>query len=89
MPIIKGAKKAYEGSLRKKVFNDRRSRTMKKAVKETQELINKKDALGAEALISKVYKAIDKAAKTGIIKKNAASRKKSRLVKAIQKVSKK
>ncbi len=89
MPIIKGAKKAHEASLRKKVFNDRCSRTMKKMVKDVRDLIKKKDPKGAEALVSKAYKAIDKAAKRGIIKKNTASRKKSRLVKAIQKISKK
>ncbi|MCK5591804.1 MAG: 30S ribosomal protein S20 [Candidatus Pacebacteria bacterium] len=89
MPIIKGAKKAHEASLRKKVFNDRCSRTMKKVVKDVRDLIKKKDPKGAEALIFKAYKAIDKAAKRGIIKKNTAARKKSRLVKAIQKISKK
>ena len=89
MPNIKGAKKAHEASLRKKVFNDRRSRAMKNVVKEIRDLTNKKDSSGAETLISKAYKAIDKAAKGGIIKKNTASRKKSRLVNAIQKISKK
>ncbi|MFY9461920.1 MAG: 30S ribosomal protein S20, partial [Candidatus Sungiibacteriota bacterium] len=33
----------------------------------------------------KAYKALDKAAKTGVIKKNAAARKKSRLMKSIRK----
>ena len=89
MAITKGAKKAHGASLRKKLFNDRCSRTMKKAVKEVRELINKKDSKGAESLLSKMYKAIDKASKRGIIKKNTASRKKSRIVKAIQKISKK
>ena len=34
-------------------------------------------------LLSEAYKAIDKAAKRGVIKKNTASRKKSRLTKLI------
>ena len=89
MPITKGAKKAHEASLRKKTFNDRCTRAMKKAVKEIRDLIKKKDPKGAQALLSKMYKAIDKATKRGILKKNTASRKKSRLVKAIQKISKK
>ncbi|KKT08311.1 MAG: 30S ribosomal protein S20, partial [Candidatus Nomurabacteria bacterium GW2011_GWB1_43_20] len=38
-------------------------------------------------LLSKAYKAIDKAAKGNTIKKNAASRKKSRLAKAIKKIA--
>jgi len=38
----------------------------------------------AKKLLPKVYKLLDKAAKTGLIKKNTASRKKSRITKAIQ-----
>ena len=89
MSITKGAKKAHEASLKKKVFNDRCSRAMKKVIKEICDLIKKKESKGAQALVSKVYKAIDKAAKRGIIKKNTAARKKSRLIKAIQRISKK
>ena len=37
-------------------------------------------------LLPEIYKAIDKTAKRGVIKKNTASRKKSRLTKAIQKI---
>ncbi|MBU0722949.1 30S ribosomal protein S20 [Patescibacteria group bacterium] len=87
MAITKGAKKAHKASLNKKVFNDRCKRAMKSAVKEMGDLIIKKDTTGAQGLVSKMYKAIDKAAKRGIIKKNTASRKKSRLVKAIQKIT--
>lgn len=84
MAITKGAKKAHEASLRKKVFNDRRSRAMKEAVKELKAKIVAKDAKAAEKLLPGVYKVIDKAAKRGIIKKNTASRKKSRLVAALK-----
>jgi len=41
----------------------------------------------AQTLLPEIYKAIDKAAKTGVLKKNAASRKKSRITKLIQKVT--
>jgi small subunit ribosomal protein S20 len=37
----------------------------------------------AQELLSQAYKAIDKAAKTGILKKNAAARKKSRLARLL------
>ncbi len=86
MPIIKSAKKALRGSERKRVFNIRRKRAMKDAVKEVTKLISTKDKKGAEAKLSEVYKAIDKATKRGIIKKNNASRKKSRIVKSIAKI---
>jgi len=87
MPIIKSAKKALRGSLKKKVFNDRRNKTMKIAVKDIVTLVGSKDKKGAEDKLSTAYKAIDKAAKRGIIKKNTAARKKSRLSKAIAKIA--
>ena len=85
MPIIKGAKKAYRSSLNKKVFNDRRKRAMKDAVKNVCSLVAKKDVSEAENKLKEAYKTIDKAAKRGVIKKNTAARKKSRLVKLIKK----
>jgi len=39
----------------------------------------------ARKLLPRVYKLLDKAAKTGLIKKNTASRKKSRITKLISK----
>jgi small subunit ribosomal protein S20 len=87
MAITKGAKKAHKQSLAKRLFNDRRSREMKKLIKDVRKLIDAKDKKGAEGLIPTTYKAIDKAAKRGIIKDNNASRKKSRLVAAIKKIA--
>ncbi|MCK9352375.1 MAG: 30S ribosomal protein S20 [Candidatus Paceibacterota bacterium] len=88
MPIIKSAKKALRGSKRKHVFNLRKNKAMNETVKEVKKLVSGKDKKAAEALLPKMYQAIDKAAKRGIIKKNTAARKKSRLVKTIQKISK-
>lgn len=87
MPITKGAKKANRAASRKKVFNDRRKRAMKDVVKNIKDLTIKKDKDGAQSMLSSAYKTIDKAAKRGIIKKNTASRKKSRLSKMIVKVA--
>lgn len=86
MPITKGAKKAHRASLRKRVFNVRRRRTMNDAVKKLRTLIAAGNTKEAEAMVPTVYKEIDKAAKRGIIKDNTAARKKSRLVAAIKKV---
>lgn len=88
MAITKTARRGIRTSARKKVYNARRSKAMKDVVKEVRTLVAKKDAKGAEALLSKAYKAIDKAAKGNTIKKNTADRKKSRLAQAIKKVSK-
>ncbi len=86
MATSKSATKSYKQSERKRVFNLRTSRTLKAAVKEVKEFITKKDKKGAEGVISNVYKAIDKAAKKGILKKNNAARKKSRLMANISKI---
>lgn len=83
MPIIKSAKKAIRGSLRKKAFNDRRKRTMKEVIKKIEKVV-KTDKKEAEKMLSTAYQAIDKAAKKGVIKKNNAARKKSRLSKLVK-----
>jgi len=87
MPLIKAAKKAIRSDVKKAVFNLRKKRTMKSVEKEIRELVLRKKAGEAIALLPKAYKAIDKATKRGIIKKNTASRKKSRLAQAIKKIS--
>jgi small subunit ribosomal protein S20 len=87
MPIIKGAKKALRGSLRKRVFNVRRKNTMNDTVKQVRKLVAEGKKEEATKLIPQVYQAIDKAAKRGIIKKNTADRKKSRISASIKKVS--
>ena len=85
MAITKGAQKAHRASIRKRVFNMRRRRTMNAILKEVRTLIGTGKVTDAEAKLPEAYKAIDKAAKRGIIKDNTAARKKSRLVAAIKK----
>ncbi len=83
MPITSSAKKAHRASLNKQVFNLRRKRTMKNAVKEVQALTAAGKGKEAQEKLSAAYKAIDKAAKRGVIKENTAARKKSQLTKQI------
>lgn len=78
MAITKGAKKAHRASLKKQVFNIRRKRVMKDTMKTARKTMTKED-------LAKAFQAIDKAAKRGVIKKNNAARKKSRLAKAVAK----
>lgn len=82
MAITKSAKKAHRASLKKRVFNVRRKRTLSDAVKTVRKAVVA-DVKEAEKSLASAYKALDKAAKNGVIKKNTASRKKSRLAKAI------
>jgi small subunit ribosomal protein S20 len=85
MPITKGAEKAHRASLRKRVFNVRRNRAMNEMVKTVRTHLKAGDTKAAETAMPAAYKAIDKAAKRGIIKPNTAARKKSRLAAAITK----
>jgi small subunit ribosomal protein S20 len=77
MAITTSAKKALRASKRKKIFNDRRKRAMRGAIK------NMKTAATAQSL-AEAYKAIDKAAKRGVIKKNAAARRKRQVAKLLK-----
>lgn len=79
MAITKSAKKAIRSSERKRVFNVRRKRVMVEAVKQVKKLVSSKEVKAAAKELAAAYQAIDKAAKRGVIKKNAAARKKSRL----------
>jgi small subunit ribosomal protein S20 len=78
MAITSSAKKAHRSSLRKREFNLVRAKALKDSVK------GAKKTSGPETL-AKAFQAIDKAAKRGIIQKNAAARKKSRLVAQLRK----
>jgi small subunit ribosomal protein S20 len=84
MAITSSAKKAQKASLAKHVYNVRRTRVMKSTVKDITTAIAAKDKAAAEKLLPSVQQALDKAAKRGVIKPNAASRKKSRLMAAIK-----
>jgi small subunit ribosomal protein S20 len=88
MPTSASGKKALRVADRKRVFNDRRRKTMKTTTKSFSKLIESKDIKGAEKLVPALYKSIDKAVKSGVLKKNTAARKKSRLVGLIVKAKK-
>jgi len=83
MPITKSAKKAIRGSLRKKGYNDSRRRAMKDVIKKFEKATKLDKAEGAK-MLSTAFALIDKAAKSGVIKKNNAARKKSRLSKLVK-----
>jgi len=87
MAITKSAKKRIKSSEKKRVFNMRRSRAMKDVIKKFTKAVTAGDTKSAQELTPQVHKAIDKAAKGGVIKKNTASRKKSRLAKQLKTAS--
>ena len=87
MPITQSAKKALRGSKRKRIVNVRRKDVMSDFIKKVRKLIAEKKVAEAKAILPSVYQAIDKAAKIGYIKKNNASRKKSRISALIKKAA--
>lgn len=86
MAITQSAKKAIRQNKRRRVHNLFYLDAMKSAVKELKTFVAQKKAKEAKEFLPKVYQALDKAAKAGVIKKNNASRKKSRLTKFVEKV---
>jgi small subunit ribosomal protein S20 len=87
MPIIQAQKKSVRQSEKRKVFNDRRRRAMRLAVKQIKEFVADKNYKEANELVPTAQKAIDKAVKRGIIKSNTASRKKAQVAKMVKEIA--
>ncbi len=88
MPITSSATKALRGSKRKTVFNLRLKNAVEKQVKDVRKLIKAGKRKEAEKLMPLVQQVLDKAVAKDFIKKNTASRLKSRAVAAIKKITK-
>ena len=87
MAITKSAKKSIQQSARRKERNLVYKNKIKTLVKQALALVLQKKNNEAKKMLPEMYSALDKAAKAGVIKKNNASRRKSRLTKLIEKKS--
>lgn len=87
MPITRSAKKALRQAKRRTIRNLRRKDAYKKVLRQAERLIGEKKFREAEALIPQAYQALDKAAKVGVLKPNAAARRKARLTAWIRKAT--
>ncbi len=85
MPVTKTAKKALRQNVRRHVKNVAQKTELKKVIKNFKKLAAAKKESEAATLLATVFQKLDKAAKVGLIKKNTASRLKSRLSKHIGK----
>ena len=83
MPITKSAKKALRQNIRRKKRNLIYKNKIKDLMKKVKTLVGAKKTKEAKELLPQIYKALDKSAKKGIIKKNTASRRKSRITKMV------
>jgi small subunit ribosomal protein S20 len=88
MPITSSAKKALRASDTKRVNNLRTRASIDVPMKKFKKFVAAKNAAEAKAIVPAIYKALDKAAKRNYIKKNNASRLKSRVSAALKKISK-
>ena len=86
MANIKSAKKRILTAERNREKNVAFKSSIKTAVKKALVLAQAKDQEALDSALSNVYKLCDKAVSKGVLHKNTASRKKSRLTKAINKL---
>ncbi len=84
MPITKSAKKALRQNKKRRSLNNLRKKNIKQTIKKIKFFVSEKKIDEAKKLIPIAYKAIDKAVKSGLIKKNAGSRKKSKTAKMVK-----
>ena len=87
MPITTSAKKALRQNAARRLKNFKRKSAFKTLLKQEEKLIDQKSFEEAQKLLPQLYKALDKAAARGVIKKNTAARKKSRLTKLLQRTT--
>ncbi|MFA5248522.1 MAG: 30S ribosomal protein S20 [Patescibacteria group bacterium] len=78
MPNIKSAKKELRKANRRHAFNVAVKSELKDLIKKSRKAVEAKDAK-SEDLVKKTLKTFDKAVQKGVVKKNTASRGKSRL----------
>ena len=89
MPVRKKAIKSLRQSIKHQKRNKRIASNLKKQVKKFNTLISNQKLDEAKTFLQKTLLAqIDKAAKQGVIHKNTASRKKSRLTKKLTRLAK-
>lgn len=83
MPIKKSAKKALRQNIARRARNAKTKNTVRVLAKKLRSLITDKKTEEAKKTLILAVKAIDKAVKTNVLKRNTASRKKSKLAKLV------
>jgi small subunit ribosomal protein S20 len=83
MPITKTAKRALKKSLKRREINVLKKAVLKKTEKKFLKTLASNNIEEAKKILNVLYKLLDKAAKTNLIKKNKAARNKSRLAKKL------
>lgn len=87
MPITKSAKKALRQSKKRQAHNFLYVKRIKELTKKALLLVRDRKKEELENLLPVFYKAVDKAAKVGVLKKNTAARKKSRIARGLARLN--
>lgn len=87
MPIKKSAIKALRQNKTRALRNLKVKRNIKDLVKQSVKLIEAKES-AAQQKVKEAIKSIDKAVQNKVLKKNTGARKKSRLMKRLNKLAK-
>jgi len=87
MPNLQTSIKDLRQNKRRAEFNKRIRNRMKRAIKNFDELLTENNPEKAKTALVQAYKILDKAAQKKVIKKNTASRKKSRLASKLNKLA--
>jgi len=87
MPITQSAKKALRQNISRRERNKKQKKALKASIKSYRKLVDEKNKEKASEYLSSIYKSLDKASKTNLIKKNTSSRLKSRLSKKLRAIS--
>jgi len=88
MPITLSAQKALRQSRKRYLANQKKKAGLKATIKAFRKLVDQNKLKEAKEHLKLVYKNLDKVAKVNLIKKNKASRLKSRLTAYLNKKSK-
>ncbi|MBI2847381.1 MAG: 30S ribosomal protein S20 [Chloroflexi bacterium] len=83
MPASKSAAKATRVSQRKASYNKPVGNLIKTNISKAEELIRKGESASGEEMVKDAIKVLDSAVSKGVIRKNNASRRKSRLMKKL------
>lgn len=87
MPNIKSAVKRVKTNEKRRMLNASHKSALRTAVKAADVALTSNDVENAQAALVNATKKLDKAVTKGLIHKNAAARKKSRLAKKVNALS--
>lgn len=87
MPQLQAAKKDLRKNQRRRTQNDRWRSAIRTATHAVRDAITAHDKSAAETAYPAAQKAIDRAVRRNVLHTNKAARKKSRLLKAISKIT--